>query len=72
MSSGVNSTWVTRPVYLGDSVYIQRNAMYPTELILTLGSHEPLRAETAIYLEKEVVKKLVAYLHENGYIEEKL
>jgi len=49
---------IENPIYLGDAVYATYDDYH---VILTTGHHEPLEAQQAIYLDKDVIKNLVKW-----------
>jgi hypothetical protein len=53
---------VKEPKYLGDAVYIQEGGDQPGEFILTTGSHKQCDSQQVIFLEEEVVDKLIVYI----------
>jgi hypothetical protein len=52
---------MSRPVYLGDGVYVHTNN---GNVVLTTGHHEILKSENVIYLDHNTLSKFLEYLKE--------
>lgn len=50
---------MNNPIYLGDGVYAHLDS---GSIVLTTGHHEPSKADNAVYLEPDVLKKLLEYI----------
>ena len=48
-----------KPAYLGDGVYIGPD---PGGLVLTTGDHNPNAADSVVYLDPDIARKLRDYL----------
>lgn len=52
---------IENPIYLGDALYATYDDYH---VILTTEHHEPTQANNVIYLDKDVMKNLVAWFGE--------